>query len=144
MVTSLAFAEVLKAWLNSEDWVETFTAEIPVDLSPPPDAEYFTSALRCIVLPREDEYSRISRDPGLAGEYQIDAFLAAHVDHMSAVRIYNQAHAIVKKLLKTPGALTDGFTQGVRRALWLPNHLQDKRIFGTVITVELRTSVDED
>jgi hypothetical protein len=136
--SSLDFAEVTKAWLNSELWDETFVAEIPVDLQPPSDPAYYTDALRCIVLPREDEYSRPTRDPKIQGDYTIDAFFAAHVDFLPAATIYGLAHSVVSRFTEMPFAIDGGFINGVRRVIWLPATLQDKRIFGTVISIDLQ------
>lgn len=142
MLTSLDAANVHKAWLNAQVWTETFEAEIPMDtLQPPSEPGYYLDALRCVILPREDEYTRRDRDINVQCDYQIDTFLAAHAKAMTPERIYNQAHKIVLKLLQTPNALAGGFIVGVRRTIWLPDKLQGERIFGTVITVDL--SCDE-
>lgn len=137
MITSLAAADVFTAWLNSETWPETFTAERPEDLQPPSEVDYYTAELRCIVLPREDAYSRKTRDPVPSGLYEIDAFLACHVDTVAAEDVYAVAHEIVSRLLDQPTVLSCGFVQEVNRVLWLPDHLQNKRIFGTVVTASI-------
>jgi hypothetical protein len=139
MDTSLSFAEVHKAYLNTETWSQAFTAEIPADLQPPADPSYYTDKIVAIVLPREDEYTRITRDIAIAGDYSIDTFLASHVDFKSPQEMYDLAHEIVKRFLKQPFAIDGGHITSVSRAIWLPNHLQSKNIFGTVITVDLRT-----
>ncbi len=142
--SSLAYADLLTTYLNGQSWTQTFTAERPESLEPPAEPSYYVDALRCIVIPREDEYERIDRDITVAGEYQLDAFLACHVDFLSSALVYAQAHAFVRKFLKNPQALEGGFITAVRRTLWLPTTLSDKKIFGTVVTVELRTTVDDD
>lgn len=143
MINCLDAAEVHKGWLNSISWPQSFTAEIPEDLQPPADPSYYAGALRCIVLPREDEYVRKTRDAVAGGVFDIDTFLAVHLDTMPARDVNEVAHAIVQKLIEVPAALDCGFIQGVRRVLWLPDHLQDKRIFGTVVTVTIDMDSDQ-